>query len=404
VARQSGNVVEALARCPKVVRAVYELPFLAHATMEPMNCVADVRPDRCEIWASTQDPRGFRRRAAALAGIDEEHVTVHTTLLGGGFGRQFEADVLAEAVQCSRTAGAPVKVTWTREDDLTHDFYRPASYHELAGGLDAKGTLVAFTHRIVAPSIEGQRDAAAIRNGLDESAVEGAADLPYAIPHLRVDYVMANTPVPIGYWRSVYPSQNVFATESFIDELAHAAGKDPLDFRRALLTDNPRMRRVLDLAADRSGWSTAPAPGRARGIALSPPAFFRTPVAQVAEVSLGANGLPRVHRVVAAIDCGIAVNPDGVAAQMEGGVAFGLTAALYGRVTVIGGRVTEDNFDSYPLLAFDDMPVVDTLIVPSTDPPSGTGEPGLPAIAPAVTNALFRLTGTRIRQLPLQRP
>jgi isoquinoline 1-oxidoreductase beta subunit len=401
VAETTGDAGAALAASARRIEAAYELPFLAHATMEPMNATAWVQPDRCEIWAPTQSPQGNRQEAASATGLPEENVIVHTTFLGGGFGRRFESDAVLEAVRCSRVTGTPVKVTWTREDDMRHDFYRPVSRHLLAGGLDARGFLVAFSHRVVAPSISGQGAPESIKNGLDEDAVEGAVRMPYDIPHVRVDYVMANTPVPIGAWRSVYASQNVFALECFIDELAAAAGADPFEFRRALMTNQPKMRRVLELAAEKSGWGKPLPRGRFRGIAFSPPAFFQTPVAQVVEVSVAKKNI-RVHRVVCAIDCGIVINPTGVEAQMEGGVVYGLSAALKGLITIDRGRAVQGNFDDCPILTMDEMPAVETYTVPSAEPPTGTGEPGLPAIAPAVANAVFAATGTRLRDLPLR--
>jgi CO/xanthine dehydrogenase Mo-binding subunit len=401
VAELHGEPATALTRAATRRHGVFEVPFLAHATMEPMNCTASVEKNRCEIWASTQDPGGVRSEGARIAGCAEENVIVHTTLLGGGFGRRFETDVVTDALQVSRAIRAPVKVTWTREDDMQHDFYRPASYHVLEGGLDTQGRLVALTHRIVAPSITGQRNPEQIEGGLDESAVEGAVKMPYTIPNRRVEYIMANTPVPIGYWRSVYPSQNVFAVECFIDELAAAAKRDPLEFRISMMGDFPRFKRVLERAAEKAGWGESLPAGRARGVAFSPPAFFHTPVAQVVEVSLGKDNRVRVHRVVCVVDCGIVINPDGVEAQMEGGIIYGLTAALNGRITIDGGRVVQGNFDDYPLLTIDEMPVIEVAVVPSAEPPTGTGEPGLPAIAPAVANAVSALTGRRVRSLPI---
>ncbi len=400
VLEKTGDPAAVLAASSRKIDASYEGPFLAHATMEPMNATAWIRPDRCDIWAPTQNPQGCRAEGARVSGLPEGKVTVHTTYLGGGFGRRFATDSVAEALQCSKAAGAPVKVTWTREDDIQHDLYRPVSLHILSGCLDGSGTLTALTHRIVAPSITGQRSPEAVRDGMDRSAGEGATELPYAIANFRVDYVMANTAVPIGPWRSVYPSQTVFAVESFLDELASEASKDPYRFRHDLMARQPKMQRVLDLAAEKAGWGTPLPAGRFRGIAFSPPAFFQTPVAQVVEISLVKNRV-RVHRVVTAIDCGIVVNPDGVAAQMEGGVVYGLSAALHGKITIKGGSVEQGNFDDYPVLTMDEMPAVETHIVPSTNPPSGTGEPGLPAVAAAVANAVFAATGKRIRSLPI---
>jgi isoquinoline 1-oxidoreductase beta subunit len=401
VADTKGDVEGALSGARKTLSATFEVPFLAHATMEPMNCTAHVRKDGCEIWVPTQNAQAVQRTAAALTGLPPEKILVHTTFLGGGFGRRSETDFVEEAVQTSRAIGAPVQVVWTREDDVQHDFYRPVSLHKLSAGLDGGGRVIAFKHRVVAPSIGAQNAPDRYPNGLDRGAVEGATEMPYEIPNLLIDYVMANTAVPIGYWRSVFPSQTVFALESFIDELAHAAGADPFEFRRSMMESSPKMKRVLELAAGKAGWGTPLPRGRFRGIAFSPPAFFHTPVAQVAEVSIGKGGTIHVHRVVSAIDCGIAVNPTGVEAQMESGIAYGMTAALKGKITIDRGRVVQSNFDDYPLLTIGEMPVIETHIVPSTDPPTGTGEPGLPAVAPAIANAVFAATGRRLRSLPL---
>lgn len=400
VLEKTGDPAAVLSASRRKIEAAYEAPFLAHAAMEPMDATAWIRPDRCDIWAPTQNPQGCRAEGARISRLPEAKVTVHTTYLGGGFGRRLATDFLTEALQCSKAAGAPVKVTWTREDDIQHDLYRPVSLHLLSGCLDDSGTLSALTHRVVAPSITGQRSPERIKDGMDRSAGEGTMDLPYAIPNFLVEFVMANTAVPIGPWRSVYPSQTVFALESFIDELAAAAGKDPYRFRHDLMARQPAMQRVLDLAAEKAGWGTPLPAGRFRGIAFSPPAFFVTPVAQVVEISLQKNSV-RVLRVVTAIDCGIAVNPDGVAAQMEGGVVYGLSAALHGKITIKNGRVEQGNFDDYPVLTIDEMPTVETHIVPSALPPTGTGEPGLPAIAAAVANAVFAATGKRVRNLPI---
>jgi CO/xanthine dehydrogenase Mo-binding subunit len=367
-----------------------------------MNCVADVRGDRCEIWASTQDPQGFQERAAAITGLPASQVIVHTTLLGGGFGRRFESDVLAQAVEISKAIRAPVKVTWTREDDMMHDHYRPASYHLLSGGLDANGNLVALRHKIVAPSISESKWPGSVKDGLDEGAMEGATRLPYTIANSVVEFVMVNTPVPIGYWRSVYPSQNVFALESFMDELAHAAGKDPLAFRMNLITAMPRMKKAVELTAQKAGWGKPLPAGRARGLALSPPAFFRTPAVHIVEVSVGPDKRVKLHRVVCGIDCGIVINPDSLEAQMEGGFVYGVSAALKSKVTINNGRVEQQNFDDYAILTYQEMPEIETVIVESDQPPSGSGEPGLPAAAPAVANAVFAATGRRVRTLPIQ--
>jgi len=401
VAERVGDPETALAHAAKHVEAVYDAPFLAHATMEPMNCTADVRAGECEIWAPTQSPQSAQQEAADALGIDKTRVTVHTTLLGGGFGRRLSSDYVRDAVLCSKAAGAPVKMTWTREEDMRHDFYRPVSRHVLAGAVDASGTLVALTHKVVAPSIGDQRRPGSLSGGLDRGAVEGAVLTDYHVPNWKVEFALARTPVPIGAWRSVYPSQTVFALECFIDELAAAAGKDPVDFRLALTGHNPRAHAVLKLAREKSGWDTPPGAGVSRGIAFGPHAFYGSWVAHVAEVSVE-GGAVRVHRIVTAIDCGTAVNPESIEAQIEGGIVYGLTAALKGEITIERGSAVQGSFDDYPLLTMDEMPRIDVHIVPSAEPPEGIGEPGVPPIAPAVANAVSRATGKRVRSLPIR--
>ncbi len=401
VAEQAGDAPKILAQGAGKVEAVYNAPFLAHATMEPMNATASVGKNFCEVWAPTQSPQGIQQAAASITGLSEEKIRVHTTFLGGGFGRRFNNDFATEALEISRAVQAPVKVFWSREDDMRHDGYRPVSLHHLSGSVNASGELAAFRHRITAPSIGEQSRPGSVQNGLDKGAVEGAVELSYEIPNFLVEYVMANTPIPIWYGRSVYPSQNVFAVECFIDELAAAAGKDPYEFRRALMKKSPRSLGVLELAAEKAGWGKPLPAGHFHGIAFSPPAFFQTPVAEVAEISVNPDKSIRVHRVTCAIDCGFAVNPETVRAQVEGSVVYGLTAALMGEITIDKGRVVQGSFDDYPLLTIDQMPVVDIHIVESTAAPTGVGEPGLPAIAPAVVNAVFAATGKRIRKLPI---
>jgi isoquinoline 1-oxidoreductase beta subunit len=366
--------------------------------MEPMNATAHVHDGRCEIWAPTQGQTRARDAAAALLGIPRERVTVHTTYLGGGFGRRFEADFVLEAVALSRAAQAPVKVIWSREDDLAHDFYRPAALHRLRAAL-AAGVPSAWQQRIASPSIERRLNPRTVKDGVDRSVVEGARDLPYAIPNVAVDCALVDVGVPVGYWRSVGSSGNAFVVESFVDELAHAAGEDALAFRRRLLAGQARHLGVLELAAARAGWGQPLPQGRARGIAVH--ASFGSYVAQVVEVERG-QGAPRVRRVVCAIDCGRYVNPDQVAAQMEGGIVDALGAALYGEVPIADGAARLGNFDSYPLLRLDGMPQIEVHIVPSDAPPGGCGEPGVPPLAPALANALFALTGERQRSLPLR--
>ncbi len=400
VGEEKGDV-GILDKASKKVDAVYEVPYLAHATMEPMNATADVRNNRCEIWAPTQNAQGDRRSAAEELGLKTEDVTVHVTYLGGGFGRRSNSDFVMIAVHTSKAVSAPVKVVWTREDDMQHDWYRPTSLHHVSAGLDEEGRLIAFKHRLTAPSISGQRSPERIKNGLDHGALEGTIDLEYDIPNSRIEYVMANTAIPIGPWRSVYASQNVFVVESFIDELASAAGKDPLEFRRQALKKDSRLKKVLEVAAEKAGWGSPLPKGRFRGIACAPPAFFGSYVAYVAEVSVEGNSL-RIHRVVGAVDCGICVNPDSVAAQIESGVAFGLTAALNGEITIAKGRVVQGNFDDYMLLTIDQMPNVEVHLIPSSEPSGGMGEPGVPPLAPAIANAAFAATGKRFRQLPIK--
>jgi isoquinoline 1-oxidoreductase subunit beta len=399
VARHDGDAVAALAAAAQRIEAVYEMPFLAHATMEPMNCTAHVRADGVDIWAPTQNQTGVQMIGGQIGGVAPEKVAVHTTYLGGGFGRRFELDFIIEALETSKAAGAPVKVIWSREDDIQHAQYRPANYHQLRAGLDASGQPVAWTHRIVAPSIMARMFPQTVKNGLDGEAVEGGVELPYAVPNVHVDYQLTDTGIPVGFWRSVNNSFNSFATEGFIDELAVAAKQDPYEYRRALLANAPRHRGVLELAASKAGWGTALPSGRGRGIAVYK--SFESFAAQVAEVSVSPAGDVRVHRVVCAIDCGMHVNPSTIEAQMQGGIVYGLTAALNGAITIENGRVTQSNFHDYPMLRLAEMPVVEVYIVPSNEAPGGVGEPGTPPIAPAVCNAIFAATGKRIRRLPI---
>jgi isoquinoline 1-oxidoreductase beta subunit len=397
-ARSDGDVEKALAGAARKLQATYHLPFLAHATMEPMNCTARLDGDRVEVWAPTQAPLWARGDVAKALGVADEKVTVHVTFLGGGFGRRSFPDFPVEAAQVAKAAGAPVQVTWTREDDFRGDYFRPCGQNELRAGLDAKGSLVAWHHLVRSPSISAQNFGSASGRGHPD-VVEGAIAFPYRARAVRIDAALPVVGVRLGWWRSVYASQNAFAEECFLDEVAAAAGKDPLAFRLSLLPDGHPLRAVLELAAAKAGWGEPLPPGVARGIACH--SSFGSHVAEVAEVTLR-KGAVRVPRVVCAVSCGTALNPDSVAHQMEGSVVYGLSAALRGEVTFAKGAAVQDNFHLYEPLRISEMPRVETHIVPSTAAPGGIGEPGLPPVAPAVGNALFALTGERIRSLPIK--
>jgi isoquinoline 1-oxidoreductase beta subunit len=417
VARTAGQGAIPSPSGGKSLEAVFEVPYLAHATMEPMNCTADVRPDGVTVWAPTQYQAGpalfgggTRGVAAKIGGVSTSKVTVHTTHLGGGFGRRAEMDFVREACEVSKAVGAPVRVVWSREDDIRHDQFRPAARHEVRAGLDGEGRPVVWAHRVASPSIISKflpswlpgfaaHLAGPLKGGVDPSAVEGVTGLPYAVPNLEVRYIQADLGVPVGFWRSVGHSHGAFVVECVVDELAALAGKDPVEYRRSLLAGSPRHLGVLELAAREAGWGTPAAPGRFRGVAVHE--SFGSWVAQVAEISIEA-GAVRVHRVVCAVDCGQVVNPDTVVAQMESGIVFGLTAALKGRISLEKGRVKQGNFHDYPVLTMREMPRIDVHIVPSAMEPGGVGEPGTPPIAPAVANAVFAATGKRIRRLPIQ--
>jgi isoquinoline 1-oxidoreductase beta subunit len=399
VAKKTGDAEAALAGAGTIIEATYQVPFLEHACMEPMNATAHVTADACHVWAPTQNPGGSQATAARLTGLPVKRVSVTTTLLGGGFGRRGEIDFITDAVETSKAAGAPVKVVWTREDDIQHGFYRPATYNVFRAAVDGKGQPAAWFNRIVGGGILIQKGRAPA-NTVDGAAVSGAADLPYNIPNLQVEWVEKDWGVPLGFWRSVGSSQNAFITESFIDELAHAAKADPYEYRRALLGKAPRHKAVLELAASKAGWGSALPAGVGRGIAV---AFsYGSYAAHVAEVSVAPDGGVRVRRIVCAIDCGFPVNLDQIRAQMEGGAVYALTAALYGKITLDHGRVQQSNFHDYPMLRIAEMPKVETHIIDSGEAPGGLGEPGVPPVAPAVTNAIFALTGKRIRTLPIE--
>jgi isoquinoline 1-oxidoreductase subunit beta len=407
VARSDGDPQAALeaAGGARRLEAVFEFPYLAHAALEPMNAVAWRHDDLVEVWGGHQMPDLYQAVAARIAELPLERARLHVMMAGGSFGRRAtpDADVIEEAVSTAKAIGwkAPVKVQWTREDDMTGGRYRPVYVHKLEAALDEGGRLTAWRQRIVGQSImAGTPFAAFVRNGVDPTSVEGASNLPYAVPNFRVELVTAATGVPVLWWRAVGSTHTAYAAEVFVDEVAHAAGKDPIEFRLAMLPDKPRHRAVLEKVRDASGWDAAPAQGRARGVALAE--SFSTYVAQVAEVSLE-GGRVKVHKVVCAVDCGIAINPDVVKAQMQGGIGFGLGAILKGAITLEDGRVAETNFDTYDVLRLDEMPEVEVHIMPSTELPSGVGEPGVPPIGPAVANAVFALTGKRVRVLPFSR-
>jgi isoquinoline 1-oxidoreductase beta subunit len=400
VAKSQGDVRTALAGAAKKVVAAYQVPYLAHATMEPMNCAASVTAERCDVWAPTQNQGGTKGTAVKISGLKPEQVFVHTTYLGGGFGRRFEQDFIEEAVSVSKAVGKPVKVIWTREEDIQNDFYRPANYTKIEAALDDKGKVTAWSHKIVCPSIFSRVFPSMMKNGIDNAAVEGVTDLEYEVPNLLAEYVRIDLPVPVGFWRSVGASHNGFIIESFVDELAAAAGKDPLEFRLGLLQKHPRARRVLETAARKAGWGKPPKQGRALGIAYH--LSFGSYVAQVAEVSVDkASGRIKVHKITCAVDCGSVINPNTVVAQMESGIIMGLSAALKEKMEFAGGGVKTANFGDYDLLRMSETPEIDVHIVTGRDPLGGIGEPGVPPAAPAVANAVFAATGVRLRSLPM---
>ncbi len=401
VARNDGDADAALAASARRVDAVYQLPFLAHAALEPLNCTVHVREDGCDIWGGTQAPVRAQAVAAGITGLPQASIKVHNHILGGAFGRRLEVDGVAHAVRIARRVRGPVKVVWSREEDTRHDMYRPYYYDRLSAGLDNAGRPMAWTHRVSGSSIMARvAPAVFARNNVDPDGVDGAAEPPYALPNIRVEFQRVEPEgVRTSWWRGVGPAHNVFVVESFIDELAALAGADPVAYRRSLLGHNPRALAVLDLAAARSGWGGSMPPRHGRGVAVQ--FAFGSYLAAVAEAEVRPDGSVRVHRVVCAVDCGLVVNPDIIAAQMEGGAVYGLTAVLYGAITLKNGRVEQGNFDSYPPLRIDEAPVVETHIVPSGQAPGGIGETATAAIGPAVTNAIFAATGRRLRTLPV---
>jgi isoquinoline 1-oxidoreductase beta subunit len=405
-ARKEGDAAQAIHNAAHKVSASYEFPYLAHAPMEPLDAVVKLSADSCEIWAGDQFQTVDQSNAAKTAGLDPQQVSIHTLYAGGSFGRRANpgSDYIVEAVSIAKAYGAdgtPIKLQWTREDDIHGGLYRPMYYHKLEAGLNDKHELTGWRHVIVGQSIMADTFFAPImiKEGIDPTSVEGAATIAYAIPNIAVDLSTTKNGVPVLWWRVVGSSHTTFAVEAFIDEVAHAAGADPFTFRRKLLEHEPRMKAVLELAAEKAGWSNGPMPkGKGRGIAVSE--AFKTYVAQVAEVSVDETGHVKVDRVVCAVDCGTPINPDIIAAQMEGGIGFGLGAVQYGAITLKEGRVEQDNFNSYRVLRMNEMPKVEVYIVPSTLPPTGVGEPGVAPVGPAVANAIFAATGKRIRVLP----
>jgi isoquinoline 1-oxidoreductase subunit beta len=404
-ARKEGDAAGAIKGAAHRVSASFEFPYLAHAPMEPLDAVVKLSATACEIWAGDQFQTIDQANAAHTAGLDPQQVSIHTLYAGGSFGRRANvwSDYIVEAVSIAKAYGAdgtPIKLQWTREDDIHGGLYRPMYFHKLEAGLSADGHLTGWRHVIVGQSImAGGPFAVMIKDGIDPTSVEGAANIPYDIPNIAVDLSTTKTGVPVLWWRVVGSSHTAFVVEAFIDEVAHAAGQDPLSFRRKLLEKQPRMKAVLELAAEKAGWGTPLPPGKGRGIAVAE--AFKTVVAQVAEVSVDKDGAVRVDRVVCAVDCGTAINPDIIAAQMEGGIGFGLGAVLYGAITLKDGRVEQDNFNGYRVLRINEMPKVEVHIVPSGEPPTGVGEPGVAPVGPAVANAIFAATGKRHYVLPL---
>jgi len=402
VAQNIGDVGKAMAAALSKVEAAYHVPFLAHATMEPMNCTIHVRPDGCEVWVGTQALARAQAAAAKVAGRPLDKVVVHNHLIGGGFGRRLDVDGVIRAVQIAQHVDGPVKVVWTREEDIQHDMYRPYWFDRLSAGLDAKGMPVAWNHRFAGSSVIARWLPPGFKDGLDPDSTEGAIDLAYALPNMHVEYVRVEPPgIPTAFWRSVGPSHNVFVTESFMDELAAAAKQDAVAYRLALLDNTPRAKAVLELVAQKAGWEQPLPEGSGRGVSLQH--VFATYMAMVAEVEVAKDGSVRVRRVVCAVDCGTVVNPDTVRAQIQSAIMFGITAALHGEITLKDGRVEQSNFDTYQILRMNEAPAVEVHIVQNFEPPGGMGEAGTSAIVPAVANAIYAATGKRLRKLPIDK-
>ena len=400
IAKNEGDVASALANAATKVEAIYEAPFLAHATMEPMNCTVEVTADGCDIWVGTQIPTVAQQAVAQTLGLKQEAVRLHNHLLGGGFGRRLEYDFIVQAALIARQAKQPIKVVWSREEDIQHDMYRPYYYDRLSAGLDEQGMPIAWSHRIVGSSIMARFFPPAFKDGIDPDAVDGAVDMPYAIANKRVEYVREEPPgIPTAFWRGVGPTHNVYVIESFIDELAAIAKKDPVDYRRAMLGNNPRALHVLNRAAEIAGWGKPLADGRGRGVCVHN--TFGSFMSQVAEVTVLKSGEVHVDRVVCVVDTGVAVNPDIIVAQMQSGIIFGITAALWGEITLKNGRVEQANFTDYKMLRINEAPIIEVEVVKSSADPGGIGEPGTTSLAPAVLNAIYAATGVRLRKLPI---
>jgi isoquinoline 1-oxidoreductase subunit beta len=400
VAKAAGDADKGLTEGDRL-DAAYELPFLAHATMEPMNCTVHLTPDACELWIGTQVMTRVQSEVAKVVGLPVDKVTVHQHLLGGGFGRRLEADMAVIAARIAQKVDGPVKVVWTREEDVQHDIYRPI-YRDLLSASLKDGKIVGWTHRITGSSIMARWFPPAFQKGIDIDAVDSGADIPYAIPNLRVEYVRAEPPaVPTGFWRGVGPNNNVFAIESFIDELARKAGKDPVAFRLAMLDGTPRLKAAIQLAAQKSGWGDALPARTGRGIAAQ--IAFGSFIATVCEAEVGTDGEVKIRRVVLAVDTGIAVNPDTIVAQLQGGIIFGLGAAMFNEITIAKGRVEQSNFHDYRMLRIDEVPNIEVHLIASEEHPGGIGETGTTAGPPALVNAIYAATGIRLRRLPIDR-
>jgi isoquinoline 1-oxidoreductase beta subunit len=401
VAKNSGDVSKALAEAAQTLEQSYKLPYISHAQVEPINCTAHVEKERCRIWAPTQGQTATQATASKLTGLPLEKVQVMTLPAGGGFGLRGEQDSVVDSVLLSNALNRPVKVIWTREDDFANDYFRPASQCKIRAGLDKRGRLVAWSHKVAAPSVMSRSMPQAVENGIDPDAVAGIRDMPYSLPNLLVNYVMVNLPIPVGWWRSVGYSVNAFAVESFMDELAHAAGKDPVEFRLDHMEKSSRPYNILSLVAEKGGWNSPVPNGRARGVAVT--SCFESFVAHMAEVSVGKKGKITVHKMVCALDCGTAVYPDAIHAQAESGVVMGLSTAFYEKVSFSNGGVKTANYDNYPVLTMSEVPEIEVYVAKNNLKAGGIGEPVFPSVAPAVANAIFKATGVRLRELPFRK-